>query len=126
MISQKQHSGNRIEGTAGREFERVHRSLQQARTRLREYMSGHRVVGGRCTSAAIRALRSALARHQPVVKECVFKRLLDHESCGELATEFDLRPNEVRVILGRVRRWVHRFTSYFDDDRYWSDRVQPA
>lgn len=68
---------------------------------------------------ALLALRESLAMHQPVAKECVLRRLLDHASCASLARELHISRQEVTRILGRARKWVHRFTHHFDDDWYW-------
>ena len=68
------------------------------------------------------ALAYALSLHQPVVRECVVRRLLDKWSYEQLATELDLTRQQVRDILARLRRWVARFTDYFEDDSYWADR----
>jgi hypothetical protein len=68
---------------------------------------------------AVRMLREALALHQPVVKKCVAERLCNHKSFQQLAEELNLSVDEVKDILAKLRGWVHKFTTYFENDWYW-------
>jgi len=68
---------------------------------------------------AVRMLREALALHQPVVKKCVAERLCNHKSFQQLAEELNLSVDEVKDILSKLRGWVHKFTTYFENDWYW-------
>jgi hypothetical protein len=68
---------------------------------------------------AVDQLTLALARFEPVVKRCVATRLLRHESYARLAKRLELSLDEVREILGMVRPYVSRFTTYFDTDWFW-------
>ncbi len=79
---------------------------------------------------AVEGFQNALAVHQPVVKACVARRLLDRLSYEELARELCLRKENVADILEKMRPEVAKFTRYFDDDWYWveggSVRVRPG
>jgi hypothetical protein len=70
---------------------------------------------------AAKNLRYALAGHQKVVKLVVAKRLCEHASFDDIAKEYGLTRAEVEDILTRMRKWVYRFTAYFNEDWYWKE-----
>ena len=74
---------------------------------------------------AVVQLRDALASHTPVVKLCVAERLSKHKSYAELAKQFYLTVEEVTDIMEKMRKWVSRYTTYFENDWYWKDEGQP-
>lgn len=74
----------------------------------------------------LKALGEALAMHQPVVKRCVVRRLLDRLSYEELAAELGLTRDQVKEILTGLKPWVFRFTTYFDDDWHWFEGCAPG
>jgi hypothetical protein len=67
------------------------------------------------------ALRAALSGHQEVVKFVVAGRLCARKTFDELAQEYGLTKDEVLDIMTRMRVWVRRFTTYFENDWYWKD-----
>jgi hypothetical protein len=67
------------------------------------------------------ALRAALSGHQDVVKFVVAGRLCAKKTFDELAQEYDLTKDEVLDIMTRMRAWVSRFTTYFDNEWYWKE-----
>jgi DNA-directed RNA polymerase specialized sigma24 family protein len=66
-------------------------------------------------------LKKALVMHQPVVKRCVVERLCHHKPHEQLAQELCLTADEVKDILAKMRRWVGRYTTYFEHDWFWQD-----
>jgi hypothetical protein len=70
---------------------------------------------------ATAALRAALTGHQDVVKFVVAGRLCAKKTFDELAQEFGLTKDEVLDIMTRMRAWVTRFTTYFDNEWYWKE-----
>jgi hypothetical protein len=70
---------------------------------------------------AAKNLRLALAGHQPIVKRVVAKRLCEHAKFDDIAKEYDLTRAEVEDILNRMRKWVYRFTAFFNEDYYWKE-----
>ncbi len=75
---------------------------------------------------ATEQLREALANQMPVVKECVVLRLCEHWPYDKLARKLELTREQVGEILEKVRPWVYRFTTYFEDDWYWVEGVSPG
>jgi hypothetical protein len=67
------------------------------------------------------ALRAALSGHQDVVKFVVAGRLCAKKTFDELAQEYGLTKDEVLDIITRMRAWVSRFTTYFDNEWYWKE-----
>lgn len=112
---QKAESGNCMVGTKPPDDMNVPVSQLNQKTAL-ERFTRHR---------AIAMLREALAVHQPVVKQCVVERLSHHKSYDELAKQFFLTREEVTDIMTRMRKWVRRYTTYFENDWYWVDDGQP-
>ncbi|MEO0082318.1 MAG: hypothetical protein ABIL25_08520 [candidate division WOR-3 bacterium] len=74
---------------------------------------------------ALEQLRYALACQQPVIKMCVAERLSKHRSYAELARKYFLTVEEVADIMDKMRVWVRKYTTYFDNDWYWKDEGQP-
>jgi len=66
-------------------------------------------------------LCAALATQDPVVRRCVALRLLRELRCEKLASELDLSLDDVKLILEKMRPWVHRFTTYYDATGFWVD-----
>lgn len=69
------------------------------------------------------ALRAALSGHQEVVKFVVAGRLCAKKTFDDLAQEYGLTKDEVLDIMTRMRVWVRRFTTYFENDWYWKEGV---
>ncbi len=71
------------------------------------------------------ALRECLAVHEPIVRRAVALRLTRLLSPEEIAAQLELELEDVHDILTQMRPWVHRFTGFFDQDRYWQDDARP-
>ncbi len=70
---------------------------------------------------ATTALRDCLAVHEPIVRRCVALRLTRLLTPEEIAAQLELELEDVDDILTQMRPWVHKFTGFFDQDRYWRD-----
>jgi hypothetical protein len=68
---------------------------------------------------ATESLRKALSPHQDVVRFVVAGRLCARKTFDELAAEYGLSRAEVEDIMSKMRAWVRKYTTYFDDDWYW-------
>jgi len=66
-------------------------------------------------------LKRALLMQQPVVTRCVVERLCHHKPYEQLAQELFLSVDEETDILTKMRRWVAKFTTYFEHDWFWKD-----
>ena len=70
---------------------------------------------------AVRAVRLAVADKHPIVKRCVAERLFNHLSFDELAELLNISRADVATTLERMRGWVRKYTTYFNDDWFWDD-----
>ena len=68
-------------------------------------------------------LRSALSLLDPVAKNCVALRLSKLWRYDVIADELEITRADVEDILGRVRPWLARLTTYFDADWWWQDQL---
>lgn len=74
---------------------------------------------------ATEQLRMALAPHQQVVKLLVADRLTRRPSFQALAKRYGLTVEDVADILQKMRGWVAKYTTYYQDDWYWVDGARP-
>ncbi len=70
---------------------------------------------------AERAVSLAVAGKHSIVKRCVAERLFNHLSFDELAELLDISRSDVATTLERMRGWVRKYTTYFNNDWYWDD-----
>ncbi len=75
---------------------------------------------------ATESLRQALALMKPWARRVVVGKVARRRSCTQLAKQFELRVQDVQDILREARAFVHRYTTFFDDDWYWQDRPSVA
>ena len=71
-------------------------------------------------------LRQALALMKPWARRVVVGKVARRRSYVQLAKQFELRVQDVQDILREARAFVHRYTTFFDDDWYWQDRPSVA
>ncbi len=70
---------------------------------------------------AVKAVRLAVADKHPIVKRCVAERLFNHRGFDDLAELLNISRADVAATLTRMRGWVRKYTTYFNDDWFWDD-----
>jgi hypothetical protein len=70
---------------------------------------------------ATQCLREALRMIRPYARKVVVDRLADRLSYAELAERHGTTAEEVADIMEQARGFVRRYTTYFDDEWWWSD-----
>ena len=71
-------------------------------------------------------LKKALALVKPWARRVVIDKLAKRKSYQELARENEMGVKDVKDILKQVRAFVHKYTTYFDDDWFWRDCAQTS